>query len=96
MRLTRALTTAALLLSTGAAWAEGRAEHQDPFMKYPPKETVYATDHHMGFSLRSAIINWLGGVPIVDERDLRASEQDRWWGDPVPLLPADLIKGSDR
>lgn len=99
MRVALAVTTATFLLTTvigGTASAEGRAKHQDPFMKDPPKETVYATEHHMGFSIRSAIIRWLGGLPIVDEYDLRASEREKWWGEGVPLLPADVIKRSDR
>jgi len=92
MRLALAVTAAILVLSSPAAWAERTTEHQDRFMNTPVKETVYATDHHMGFSLRSTIIRWLGGVTIVDERDLRASEQEKWWGQAVPLLPADAMK----
>ncbi len=99
MRATLVVATATLLFTAvngRTASGEGPGEHQDPFMKDPPRETVYATEHHMGFSMRSAIIRWLGGVPIVDEYDLRASEREKWWGEGVPLLPADVIKGSDR
>lgn len=99
MRGALTVTTATLLLTTvmgGMASAERRAEHRDPFMRNPPKETVYATEHHMGFSIRSAIIRWLGGLPIVDEYDLRASEREKWWGEGVPLLPADVIRKSER
>ncbi|MGH7263828.1 MAG: hypothetical protein ACREMB_03095 [Candidatus Rokuibacteriota bacterium] len=92
--LTFGLVTALALVAPAAqALPEGSG---DQFMKTPPKRTVYATEHHMGFSMRTAIIQWLGGVSIVDERDLRASERDRWWGKDVPLLPADVIQGDAR
>lgn len=45
----------------------------------------------MGFSMRASIIEWLGGVPIVDDHDLRAGERERWWGEGVPLLPSDAV-----
>ncbi len=92
MRVAFAVTAVvALLVGSGSAWAEV-SEQQDRFMQNM-KETVYATNHHMGFSMRSSIIRWLGGVTIVDEADLRASEQDKWWGSDVPLISADAIKG---
>ena len=93
--LTFGLVTAAALVAApaGADLPDGSV---DQFMKPPPKETVYATDHHMGFSIRSSLIEWLGGVPIVDEYDLRASEREKWWGGSVPLVPADVIKVGDR
>lgn len=88
MKARIAIAAVALLTSTGTAWAD------ELFMKGPPKETVYATTHHMGFSMRVTVIGWLGGVAIVDERDLRSSEKEKWWGETVPLLPPDLLKAS--
>lgn len=90
MRFALALTAAALILSGGVASAE-LGDRDDRFMSGPPKETVYATEHHMGFSIRAAIIEWLGGVPVVDDHDLRAAEREKWWGEGVPLLPADVV-----
>lgn len=83
-----------LVLGAGVAWGEPSGQ-PDPFMKDAPTETVYATDDHMGFSVRSTLIDWLGGVTIVDENDLRSAERDRWWGADVPLLPADVVRGAD-
>lgn len=92
--LTLGLVTALALVAPAAqALPEGSG---DQFMQTPPKRTVYATEHHMGFSMRTAVIQWLGGVSIVDERDVRASERESWWGKDVPLLPADVIEGRDR
>jgi hypothetical protein len=95
MRL--ALAVAAALLVTAGVAEAGVAEPEsyDP-MKTPPEETIYATEHHLGFSVRSTIIRWLGGVPITDEHDLRASARERWWGDEVPILPAVFVKGRAR
>lgn len=80
----------------GTACAELPDVRGDQFMRQPPKETVYATERHMGFSIRSSLIQWLGGVTIVDENDMRASERETWWGKDVPLVPADVVKGSER
>lgn len=93
MRAGVVLIAAALLLGPGVASAE-LFEQGERFMSEPPKETVYATEHHMGFSMRASIIEWLGGVPIVDEQDLRAARRERWWGEDVPLLPPDAVKTS--
>ena len=102
----RILVTAAVLafvFGAGTAWAEpsGREDRfmedrfmKDRFMKDAPKETVYATDDHMGFSVRSSLIDWLGGVTVVDQNDLRAAEREQWWGASVPLLPAELVRGT--
>lgn len=88
-------TTAALVfvLGTGTAWAESSGQ-EDRFMKDAPDATVYATDDHMGFSVRSSLIGWLGGVTVVDQNDLRTAEREQWWGASVPLLPAELVRGT--
>jgi hypothetical protein len=93
-RLAIAVVVAALIFPGGLVWAEVSDEPWPP-TKARTEETVYATDHHMGFSLRSAFIDWLGGIAIVDEADLRAAQQERWWGDTVPLVPAEVV-GSER
>ncbi len=90
MKVGFALLAAALLLGPMVASAE-LLDQGERFMSEPPKETVYATEHHMGFSMRASIIEWLGGVPIVDDHDLRAAERERWWGKGVPLLPPDAV-----
>lgn len=80
----------AACLGGSAAWAAD--SHQaDAFMNPPPKETVYATNHHLGFSWRASLIRWLGGATIVDEYDLHASKREQWWGRDVPLLPAEAL-----
>ena len=83
---------AGVLLAGGVARAEISGVDSDRFMKDPPKETVYATEQHMSFSVRSSLIHWLGGVTVVKQNDLRAAERDRWWGDSVPLIPADTVR----
>ncbi|HEV8673703.1 MAG TPA: hypothetical protein VGX21_06635 [Methylomirabilota bacterium] len=89
-RLAVAVVVAALIWPAGLARAEVSGQ-PDTFMKDPPGETVYATEHHMGFSLRSSIITWLGGLTIVDDGDLRAAVREQWWGDDVPLVPPDAV-----
>lgn len=92
MKVRIAIAAVMLLTSTGTAWAD------DLFMKRPPeegpKETVYATTHHMGFSMRVAVIGWLGGVAVADERDLRSSAKEKWWGETVPLMRPEVVKAS--
>lgn len=62
------------------------------------RSTVYATNQHMGFSIRASVIRWLGGVAVPRERDVRASQRDAWWGQPVPQAPPELANfvGRDR
>ncbi len=60
-----------------------RADAQGP----PSPKTVYATDYHMWFSIRTAIIELLGGVPMIRPEEIRAARQEKWWGDPVPVGP---------
>jgi hypothetical protein len=83
---------AGVLLAGGVARGEVSGVDSDRFMKDPPKETVYATEQHMSFSVRTSLIHWLGGVTVVRENDLRSAERDRWWGDNVPLIPADTVR----
>ena len=78
-------TALGMLLVSRLAAAEV-SERGDAFMRGPMQQTVYATERHMGFSVRSTLIGWLGGLTVVDERDLRASQRDRWWGETVPLV----------
>jgi hypothetical protein len=63
--------------------------HVDSFMNPPPSESAYATAGHLGYSWRATLIYWLGGATITDQRELRRSEREKWWGDSVPLIPAD-------
>jgi hypothetical protein len=70
-------------LGAGSVTAD---EYGDPFMR-DMKQTVYATERHMTFSMRASVIRWLGGVPVVDDKDIRAAERDRWWGPAVPHVP---------
>jgi hypothetical protein len=83
-------TAMVLLLASVTVRAEVTEQHGDRFMT-DMKETVYATNQHMTFSMRSSIIRWLGGVPIADPREVRAAERERWWGERVPLLPPEAV-----
>jgi hypothetical protein len=83
---------AGIFLAGGVARAEVSGSDSDRFMKDPPKETVYATDQHMSFSVRTSLIHWLGGVTVVKEHDLRSAERDRWWGKDVPLIPSESVR----
>lgn len=83
-------TAMVLLLGSGSASAEVAEQRGGLFMK-DMKETVYATNQHMGFSMRTSLIHWLGGVPVANEREVRAAEHEKWWGEGVPLLPPDAV-----
>ena len=70
------VVAAGVLLAGGVARAEVSGSDSDRFMKDPPKQTVYATDQHMSFSVRTSLIHWLGGVTVVKEHDLRSAERE--------------------
>ena len=44
-------------------------------------DTLYATNQHAAFSL------W--GYKSIDNTDLKNSQEQGWWGDEVPYIPAD-------
>jgi hypothetical protein len=85
-----------LLLGSSAAWAQSSAPKSDPDSPYT--DTVYATDQHMGYSIRTTIVQWLGGVNVSRERDNKASQKEGWWGEPAAEISPDLAKSlnSDR
>lgn len=90
-----ALGVASTLASAGAARADTPAGHpRDPFMAGEPARTVYATDHHLAYSVRTSLIQWLGGVPVASDRDRRAAEREQWWGQTVRAPVATV--GSER
>ncbi len=80
----------ALWLGGGGIASAQSSRHRDPFME-DPKTSVYATNAHMGFSLRVTLIRWLGGIPLVRHQELERSEHEGWWGNPVPQLPSDVL-----
>ena len=87
----RRLTVVAvtLLLGTSAAWGQSAvAQRSDS----PYTDTVYATDQHMGFSIRNTVIRWLGGVDVAKERDVKAAENENWWGEPVAQVPPEMAQ----
>jgi hypothetical protein len=89
------MVTVAILLGTSAAWGQSTvAQRSDS----PYTDTVYATDQHMGFSIRNTVLRWLGGVDVAKERDVKAADKENWWGDPVAQVPPELAQApkSDR
>jgi hypothetical protein len=86
----------ALLVGSSAAWAQSSAPKSDPDSPYT--DTVYATDQHMGYSIRTTLVQWLGGVNVTREKDTKASEKDGWWGETIPEVTPELAKApqSDR
>jgi len=77
------------LVGASAAWAQVPASQARSNSEYT--ETLYATDQHMGFSIRTTLVRWLGGVDIARERDTRAAEKEAWWGDPVPQVSRESV-----
>jgi hypothetical protein len=98
--MTRKLIVAVGVLASalGTAHAADRADgpHRDPFMNPPPPESIYATGSHLGFSWRTTVIGWLGGVPLVREGDARTAEREQWWGKPVQQLPPAALRSPER
>ena len=78
------------LLLTSAAWAQAPATHSRSDSEYT--ETLYATDQHMGFSIRTTLVRWLGGVDVARQQDAKASEKEGWWGDPTPQVSPEVLR----
>jgi len=87
-RITAVVAT--ILVGAGAAWAQSPAPRNSSDSPYT--DTLYATDQHMAFSIRNAVIHWLGGVDVAHERDAKAAQKEGWWGEPVAQIPPDMAK----
>src|SRR5215831_11259832 len=85
----RIAVVATIFLGAGVAWEQNAAPRSSDS---PYTDTVYATDQHMAFSIRNALIHWLGGVDVVHERDVKAAQKEGWWGDPVAQIPPELAQ----
>jgi len=94
----RRLTVVAItiFLGAGAVWAQSPAPQRSNDSEYT--DTLYATDQHMGFSIRTTLVRWLGGVDVAREKDAKAAEKEGWWGEPVAQVPPELAQApkSDR
>ena len=55
------------------AWAQSQAPQSRNNSEYT--DTLYATDQHMGFSIRTTLVQWLGGVVVAREKGAKAAEQ---------------------
>jgi hypothetical protein len=86
-RITAVVAT--IFLGAGVAWAQNPTPQTNDSAY---TDTVYATDQHMAFSIRNAVIHWLGGVDVARERDVKAAEKEGWWGDPVAQIPPELAQ----
>jgi len=86
----RRLTVVAVTMFLGAsvASAESQAPRNPPDSRYT--DTVYTSDHHMAFSIRTNLVQWLGGVDVAKEKDAKASEKEGWWGEPIPQVPPEM------
>ena len=82
--------------SAGAAWAQAPDSQARRDSEYT--DTLYATDQHMGFSIRNTVLRWLGGVDVARERDAKAAAKEGWWGEPVAQVSPELAQApkSDR
>jgi hypothetical protein len=90
-----AVVAVTIFLGASTVWAQS----SDPLRRDSPyTDTVYATNQHMAFSIRNTVIRWLGGVDVAKPRDIKASEKEGWWGDPVVQVPPELAQApkSDR
>jgi hypothetical protein len=96
MRRRFTVVAVTFILGAGAAWAQSPTSTFHSDSEYT--DTLYATDQHMGFSIRTTLVRWLGGVDVAKERDTRAAKKEGWWGEPVPQVPPEMARSeqSDR
>lgn len=79
-----------LMLGSSAAWAQSSAPKNDPDSPYT--DTVFTSDQHMGYSIRTTIVQWLGGVNVSRQKDTKASEKEGWWGEPAYEISPETAK----
>jgi hypothetical protein len=86
----RRLSAVAVTIFLGASVASAQSQAPRNPADSPYTDTVYTSDHHMGFSIRTNLVQWLGGVDVAKERDTKASEKEGWWGEPIPQVPPEM------
>jgi hypothetical protein len=86
------LVAVTFFLGVGAAWAQTQAPDSQSRQESEYTDTLYATDQHMGFSIRNTMLRLLGGVSLAREPESKAAERDGWWGEPVPQVPPELVR----
>lgn len=97
MRVQLTVVAAATLLASATAWGDSPASPPiRDFSNQPVQESVYATDQHMAFSIRTSLIRWLGGVDVSRDRDVKAAAKEGWWGETVPQVPTSAITSSSQ
>ena len=85
-----AVVAVTLLLGSSVAWAQSAPPKNDPDSPYT--DTVYTSDQHMGYSIRTNIVQWLGGVNLSRDRDTKASEKEGWWGEPAREVSPEQVR----
>jgi hypothetical protein len=92
MRTAVSAAVVTLVLGAGLARAQETTTPLRDFTNRPVERTVYATDQHMAFSIRTSLIRWLGGVSVQRDRDVRAAQKEGWWGEAVPQVPPGVVR----
>jgi hypothetical protein len=65
--------------------------------RWTERPTQYASGHHLWFSWRSSMVQWLGGQPLPTAKEQRAAAREGWWGETVNTPPSSLAYvASDR
>jgi len=77
-----ALVLAVLALSGGCATSEEWAD-------WKGHNTHFASDQHMGFSMRN---NKDGSNPRVTRRDMDTSPRENWWGKVITVRPDQIFQ----
>ena len=88
----RRLTVVAITIFLGAGVASAQSQPPRNPPDSPYTDTVYTSDQHMAFSIRTNIIQWLGGVDVAREQDKNISDKQGWWGDPIAQVSPELAK----
>jgi hypothetical protein len=88
----RPFTAVVVTLVLGASAASAQAPTSQTRQDSEYTDTLYATDQHMGFSIRTTIVKWLGGVDVAREKDAKAANKEGWWGEPVAQVPPELAQ----
>jgi hypothetical protein len=86
----RRFTMVAATILLGASVASAQSPAPRNASDSPYTDTVYTSDHHMGFSIRTTLVQWLGGVDVAREKDAKVSEKEGWWGEPIPQVPPEV------
>jgi len=89
MRAGKRVGMVAILITLAAAVVLSGCATSEEWAEWKAHSTHFASDQHMGFSMRN---NKDGSNPKVTRRDMDSSPRENWWGKVITVRPDQIFE----